>query len=288
MGSSMCANLMRAGFSATVYNRTRAKAEALLAQGARWADSPRQVAAACDVIFSMVGFPSDVREVVLGGNGALAGCRAGAILVDMTTSEPTLAEEIARSAAARGVFALDAPVSGGDVGAREARLSIMIGGDARTVAALGPCWQALGKTIVHHGGPGAGQHAKMVNQVLVASCMLGVCESLLYAYKAGLDLEKVLQSVGGGAASSWSLLNYGPRMLQGNFAPGFFIEHFLKDLGIILAESKRMNLMMPCTALAEQLYVAAQAKGHGRDGTQALLLALAEMSGVAWPGKDVK
>ena len=242
MGSSMCANLMRAGFAATVFNRTKAKAEALLAQGARWADSPRAVAAECNAVFSIVGYPADVREVILGDNGALAGCRSGAILVDMTTSEPTLAVEIAAAAAARGVFSLDAPVSGGDVGAREARLSIMIGGDARAVAALQPCWQAMGKTIVHHGGPGAGQHAKMVNQALVAAGMVGVCESLLYAYKAGLDLEKVLQSVGSGAASSWALLNYGPRMLQGNFAPGFFIEHFLKDLGIILVESRRMNL----------------------------------------------
>jgi 3-hydroxyisobutyrate dehydrogenase len=283
MGASMCANLMRAGFSTTVYNRSRDKAEGLLAQGARWADSPRAAAAECDVVFSIVGYPADVREVILGENGALAGCRPGAMLVDMTTSEPTLAVEIAHAAAARGVHSIDAPVSGGDVGAREARLSIMIGGDARAVAALELCWQALGKTIVHQGGPGAGQHTKMVNQTLIASGMVGVCEALLYAFKAGLDLEKVLQSVGGGAASSWSLLNYGPRMLQGNFAPGFFIEHFLKDLGIVLAESRRMNLMLPGTALAEQLYRGAQAQGHGRDGTQALILALAEMTGVAWP-----
>ena len=283
MGSSMCANLMRAGFSATVYNRSRAKAEALLSQGARWADSPRAVAAECDAIFSIVGYPADVREVLLGGNGALSGCRPGAFLVDMTTSEPSLAVEIAAAAALRGVYSVDAPVSGGDVGAREARLSIMIGGDARAVAALAPCWQAMGKTIVHHGGPGSGQHAKMVNQTLIASGMVGLCEALLYAYKAGLDLEKVLLSVGGGGASSWSLLNYGPRMLQGNFAPGFFIDHFLKDLGIVLAESKRMNLMMPGTALAEQLYRGAQAQGRGRDGTHALLLALAEMTGVRWP-----
>jgi 3-hydroxyisobutyrate dehydrogenase len=283
MGSSMCANLMRAGFSATVYNRTRAKADALLAQGARWADSPRAVAAESDVIFSIVGYPADVRDVLLGATGALGGCRPGAILVDMTTSEPTLAVEIAAAASAQDVLSIDAPVSGGDVGAREARLSIMIGGDARAVTALDACWQALGKTIVHHGGPGAGQHAKMVNQTLIASGMLGICEALLYAYKAGLDLEKVLQSVSSGAASSWSLLNLAPRMLQGNFAPGFFIEHFLKDLGIVLAESKRMNLMMPGTALAEQLYRASKAQGMGRNGTHALILALAEMSGVTWP-----
>ncbi len=205
MGSSMCANLMRAGFAAAVHNRSRAKAEPLLAQGARWADSPAAVAAECDVIFSIVGYPADVREVVLGAHGTLAACRTGAMLVDMTTSEPSLAVEIAEAATARGVLSIDAPVSGGDVGAREAKLSIMVGGDARAVAALEPCWQALGKTVVHHGGPGAGQHAKMTNQVLVASGMVGICEALLYAYKAGLDLEKVLQSVGGGAATSWSL-----------------------------------------------------------------------------------
>ena len=200
----------------------------------------------------------------------------------MSTSEPTLAVEIARAAEARGAFSVDAPVSGGDVGARKARLSIMIGGDARAVAALQPCWQALGKTIVHHGGPGAGQHAKMVNQTLIASCMVGLCEALLYASKAGLDLKKVLESTGGGGASSWSLLNLGPRMLQGNFAPGFFIEHFLKDLGITLSESRRMELMMPGTSLAEQLYRGAAAQGRARDGTQALLLALAEMNGMEW------
>jgi 3-hydroxyisobutyrate dehydrogenase len=282
MGSSMCENLMRAGFSATVYNRTKSKAERLLTAGAHWADSPRAVAEQSDVVFSIVGYPTDVRAVILGSDGVLSGCRPGSILVDMTTSEPSLAVEIAHEATKREVISLDAPVSGGDIGAREARLSIMIGGDARGVAALQPCWQALGKTIVHQGGPGAGQHTKMVNQALIASCMVGVCESLLYAYKAGLDLEKVLQSVSTGAASSWSLVNYAPRMLQGNFAPGFFVEHFLKDLAIVLAESRRMQLIMPGVALAEQLYRCLQAQGHGRDGTQALILALAEMTGVKW------
>ena len=287
MGSSMCANLMRAGFTATVYNRTRAKAEPLLSQGAPLGRFTRAVAAECNVIFSIVGYPANVREVTLGDNGTLAGCRAGTILVDMSTSEPTLAVEIAGAAEARGVFSIDAPVSGGDVGAREARLSIMIGGDARAVAALQPCWQAMGKTIVHHGGPGGGQHAKMVNRTLIAGCMVGLCEALLYASKAGLDLNKVLESTGGGGAASWSLLNLGPRMLAGNFAPGFFIEHFLKDLGITLSESRRMELMMPGTSLAEQLYRGAAAQGHARDGTQALLLALAEMNGLKWKPSQV-
>lgn len=282
MGASMCEHLMSAGFTATIHNRTKGKAEHLLAGGARWADTPKAVAEQSDLIFTMVGYPSDVRQVNLGPEGTLAGCREGAILVDMTTSEPSLAVEIAHEAANRKVTSLDAPVSGGDVGAREARLSIMIGGDEQTVAALQPCWKAMGKTIVHHGGPGSGQHTKMVNQSLIASCMVGVCESLLYGYKAGLDLEKVLQSVSSGAASSWSLVNLGPRMLQGNFAPGFFVEHFLKDVRIVLEESKRMGLMMPGVALAEQLYRCVQAQGHGRDGTQSLILALARMSAIDW------
>ncbi len=282
MGASMCEHLMSAGFTATIHNRTKGKAEHLLAGGARWADTPKAVAEQSDLIFTMVGYPSDVRQVNLGPEGTLAGCREGAILVDMTTSEPSLAVEIAHEAANRKVTSLDAPVSGGDVGAREARLSIMIGGDEQTVAALQPCWKAMGKTIIHHGGPGSGQHTKMVNQSLIASCMVGVCESLLYGYKAGLDLEKVLQSVSSGAASSWSLVNLGPRMLQGNFAPGFFVEHFLKDVRIVLEESKRMGLMMPGVALAEQLYRCVQAQGHGRDGTQSLILALARMSAIDW------
>jgi 3-hydroxyisobutyrate dehydrogenase len=282
MGSSMCGHLIAAGFSATVYNRSKAKAQALLDQGARWADSPKGLAEASDVVFSIVGFPSDVRSVILGPEGALAGCRAGSVLVDMTTSEPSLAVEIAEAAKKKGVHSVDAPVSGGDVGAREARLSIMIGGDKDVIDALAPCWQAMGKTIVHQGPAGAGQHTKMVNQTLIATGMVGVCEALLYGYRAGLDLNAVLQSVASGAAGSWSLSNLGPRIIAGNFAPGFLVEHFIKDMGIALAESKRMGLSMPGLALAHQLYVALAAQGHGRDGTHALELALAALSGLDW------
>jgi 3-hydroxyisobutyrate dehydrogenase len=282
MGSSMCGHLIARGFSATVFNRTRRKAEPLLARGAAWADSPRAVAAASDVVFTIVGFPRDVREVVLGPSGVLAGCRPGQIIVDMTTSQPSLAIEIAQAAQARGVFSIDAPVSGGDVGAREARLSIMIGGDPEAVAALQPCWEAMGKTIVHQGGPGAGQHTKLVNQTLIASNMVGVCEALLYAYRAGLDLNTVLQSVASGAAGSWSLSNLGPRIIQNNFDPGFFVEHFLKDMAIALDEAQGMGLALPGLALAKQLYQAVQAQGHGRAGTHALQLALASLSGLDW------
>ncbi len=282
MGNSMCGHLIKAGFAATVHTRTPAKAEHLVNQGAKWAASPKEVAEASDVIFAIVGFPADVREVFLGKDGALAGSKAGNILVDMTTSEPSLAVEIAEAAKAKGVFAVDAPVSGGDIGAREARLSIMIGGDKEIVDALQPCWQAMGKTIVHQGGPGAGQHTKMVNQILISTMMIGVCEALLYGYKAGLNLETVMQSVSTGAAGSWSLSNLGPRMMANNFDPGFFVEHFVKDMGIALAESKRMGLSLPGLALAEQLYLSVKAKGFGRNGTHALLLALSEMSGIDW------
>jgi len=282
MGQSMCSHLLAKGFAVTVYNRSRGKAQPLLDKGASWGNTPRQVAQQSDVVFAIVGFPRDVREVFLGGDGALAGAKAGNVLVDMTTSEPSLAVEIYEAAKAKGVAAIDAPVSGGDVGAKEARLSIMIGGDRDAVDALQPCWEAMGKTIIHQGGPGAGQHTKMVNQTLIASNMIGVCEALLYAYKAGLDLPTVLQSVAPGAAGSWSLSNLGPRIIANNFDPGFFVEHFIKDMGIALDEAKRMNLALPGLALAHQLYISLKAKGHGRDGTHALLLALAEMSGVDW------
>jgi 3-hydroxyisobutyrate dehydrogenase len=285
MGRSMCGHLIDAGFSATVFNRTKDKAGPLLEKGAAWADSPKAVAEASDVVFAIVGYPHDVREVFLGADGVLAGCRAGNIVVDMTTSEPSLAVQIAEAAAKIGVAAVDAPVSGGDVGAREARLSIMIGGDKEAVDALMPCWQAMGKTIVHQGPPGAGQHTKMVNQVLIATGMIGVCEGLLYGYKAGLDLETVMQSVASGAAGSWSLSNLGTRMIAGNFDPGFFVEHFIKDMGIALEESKRMGLSLPGLALAHQLYLAVKAQGHARDGTHALMLALAKLSDVDWKNR---
>jgi len=282
MGSSMCGHLIDKGFAATVYTRSKEKAQPLLDKGATWADSPKAVAEQSDVVFAIVGFPNDVRQVFLGEDGALAGSKDGNILVDMTTSEPSLAVEIAEAAKAKGVHSVDAPVSGGDVGAKEARLSIMIGGDKEVVDALQPCWETMGKTIVHQGGPGAGQHTKMVNQTLIASMMIGVCEGLLYGYKAGLDLPTVMESVASGAAGSWSLSNLGPRIINRNFDPGFFVEHFIKDMGIALDEANRMGLSLPGLALAHQLYVALKSQGHGRDGTHALQLALASLSNVDW------
>ena len=286
MGRSMCGHLIDAGFSMTVYSRTKEKADSLLAKGAAWADSPRAVAEASQVTFSIVGFPSDVREVILGADGALAGCQEGSVLVDMTTSEPSLAVEIAEVAKKSGVMSIDAPVSGGDVGAQNATLSIMIGGDSAAVEAVQPCFQAMGKTIVHQGPPGAGQHTKMVNQTLIATNMIGVCEALLYGQRAGLNLETVMQSVASGAAGSWSLANLGPRIIANNFDPGFFVEHFIKDLGIALSEAKRMGLSLPGLALAEQLYLSLAAQGHARSGTHALQLSLAGMSGLDWQQRD--
>jgi 3-hydroxyisobutyrate dehydrogenase len=282
MGSSMCGHVLDAGYSVTVHNRTRERAEPLLERGAAWAGSPTELAVASDAVFSIVGYPNDVRDVILGEQGVLEGAAPGSVVVDMTTSEPSLAMEIHSAAKERGVDAIDAPVSGGDVGARNATLSIMIGGEEQAIERVRPILETMGTSIVHQGGAGAGQHTKMVNQVLIATGMIGVCEALLYGYKAGLDLDTVLESVAGGAAGSWSLTNYGPRMLAGDFAPGFVVDHFVKDMGIALAEAKQAKLSLPGLALAEQLYVALQAQGQGRSGTHSLILALASLSDIDW------
>ncbi len=274
MGSSMCGHLLAAGYQATVTTRTPEKAKSLVDKGAQLVKTPIEVAEHSDVVFTIVGYPSDVKEVVLGPSGALAGAKAGSILVDMTTSEPGLAREIYESAKQKGVQSVDAPVSGGDVGAKEARLSIMVGGEQDAFEKLLPLFKLMGKTIVHQGPAGMGQHTKMVNQILIATNMIGVCEAMLYAHRAGLDPTKVLESVGSGAAGSWSLSNLAPRMIAGNFEPGFYVEHFLKDMGIALAESRKMNLALPGLALAEQLYRAVAAQGWSKKGTHALLLAL--------------
>ena len=283
MGKSMCGHLITAGFPTTVYSRTKEKAEALLAAGASWATTPADVAGRSDVIFTMVGFPQDVRDVYFSENGVLKGARPGALLVDMTTTEPTLAREIQTRAVERGCDAVDAPVSGGDVGARNQTLSIMVGGDKGAVESVMPLFQILGKNIVHQGGPGAGQHTKMCNQIVIAGTMIGVCESLVYAYRAKLDPESMLQSIRSGAAGCWTLENLAPRVLKGNFEPGFIVEHFIKDMGIALSEAQRMRLAMPGLALVHQLYVALQAQGHGRRGTHALVLALEHISNLERP-----
>lgn len=280
MGRWMCEHAMKKGYSATVYNRSADKAQPLVDQGAKLAKTPKEVAQNSDMVFAIVGFPKDVREVFLSSDGALAGAKAGTVLVDMTTSEPSLAKEIYDAAKAKGVASLDAPVSGGDVGAKNAALSIMIGGDQEVVAAVQPVFECMGKTIVHQGAAGAGQHTKMVNQILISSNMIALCEGLLYGYKAGLDLETVFKSVSVGAAGSKALEVLGPRMLKRDFEPGFYVEHFIKDMGIALAEAEKMNIGLPGLGLAKQLYEAVRAQGYGRKGTQALLMALETLNGV--------
>jgi 3-hydroxyisobutyrate dehydrogenase len=279
MGSPMCRHLLDAGHELTVNSRRRESAEALLERGARWAESPAAAAAAADITFTMVGYPADVRAVVLGERGVLEGARPGSLLVEMTTSEPTLAIGIHDAAAARGVQALDAPVSGGQVGAEAGTLVVMVGGEQEAFDRARPLLEVFAKSVALLGGPGSGQHTKAVNQIAIASGMVAISEALMYAARAGLDLDQVIDTLQGGAAASWSLGNYGPRVVRGDLAPGFKIDHFVKDLGIALAEARRMRLSLPGLALAEQLYVAAQARGLGENGTQALAEVIAQLSG---------
>jgi 3-hydroxyisobutyrate dehydrogenase len=281
MGQSMCRHIMNKGFSVTVYNRSRDKAESLIKEGARWASSPYEAAKASDVVFTMLGFPKDVEEVYMGKEGVFTGIRKGSYLVDMTTTSPSLASRIYATAKEKGVFAVDAPVSGGDVGARSAALSIMVGGDSEIFENIKPLLEIMGKKIVYQGPAGSGQHTKMCNQIVIAGTMIGVCESLIYGYKAGLDMKTMLSSISGGAAACWSLDNYAPRILNRDFKPGFFVEHFIKDMGIALDEAKRMNIVLPGLALANQLYMSVLAHGGGKSGTQALMLALERMSNIS-------
>lgn len=285
MGLSMCSNLMNAGYEISVYSRTQSKAQSLIDAGAAWCDSPATVASCSNIVFSIVGFPDDVRDVHLGPEGTLSQSVPGTMLVDMTTSNPSLAVEIANAAHAKKCHAIDAPVSGGDIGAKNGTLSIMIGGGADAVAAVTPCFEIMGQTVVHQGPAGCGQHTKMVNQTLIATNMIGVCEALLYAHRAGLDLETVMKSVSSGAAGSWSLSNLGPRIIENNFDPGFFVEHFIKDMGIAISEANQMGLSLPGLAMAHQLYLALQAQGGGRLGTHALQLALSQLSNVDWQNR---
>jgi 3-hydroxyisobutyrate dehydrogenase len=270
MGRSMAGHLLAAGHALHVYNRSRDKADDLVAKGAIWQATPGDVAAQADVVITMVGYPRDVEDIYLGAGGIVARARAGAILIDMTTSSPALAVRIASEAAQRGIQSLDAPVSGGDVGARDAKLAIMVGGDAAAFDAALPVLKCMGTNIVLQGGPGTGQHTKMCNQIVIASTIMGVCEGIAYAKSAGLDADTVLKSIGGGAASGFQLNVLGARIIKGDFAPGFFMEHFIKDMSIALAEAGRMGLELPGLAQAKKLYDQLMAQGHGRSGTQAL------------------
>ncbi|WP_127848605.1 NAD(P)-dependent oxidoreductase [Lacticaseibacillus hulanensis] len=271
MGTGIILNLLKAGYEVTVFNRTRAHAQPVIDAGARFAGSPAAVAADAPITFSMVGFPADVEDVYFGEHGILAGAKPGSLVVDMTTSTPTLAKRIAEAAAKIGVTALDAPVSGGDVGAKNGTLTVMLGGAAEVLPRLQPIFDVISSAVHYFGDAGSGQHAKMANQIMVAGTMTGLTEMLVYAKAAGLDLDAVLATVGGGAAANWSLTNYGPRILDGDYTPGFFAKHFLKDLRIALDEADKMHLDLPATAAAKQLYEQLVDAGHGDDGTQALV-----------------
>ena len=280
MGKAMCGHLLKAGYIIHVFNRTKQKASDLLAMGAHWCENPCEVAKNCNVVITMVGFPQDVEEVYFGNVGVFKGARAGTIVIDMTTSDPSLAQKIYAEAKKIGVSALDAPVSGGDVGARNATLAIMVGGDKDAYEMVLPLLKKMGENIAYMGPAGAGQHTKLSNQIAIASNMIGVVEALLYAQKAGLELNSLIDLIGKGAAASWSLNNLGRRIIQENFDPGFYIKHFVKDMGIALKEARRMNLALPGLALAYQFYVAAMSQGYENLGTQGLFKVLARMNGI--------
>ena len=283
MGRSMAGHLLRAGHEVGVFTRTPSTADNLIEQGATWSDTPADAAAGADAVCTMVGYPADLRSVALGEGGALAAMTADSLFVDFTTSQPALAVEIAEAATSRGVDAVDAPVSGGDVGARNASLSIMVGATADAFERARPILDVVGSTVVRQGPPGSGQHTKAVNQILVAGTMLGLSEALLYAQQAGLDASTVLESVGGGAAASWTLANLAPRVLDGDFEPGFYVEHFVKDLEIALDGADQLGLDLPMVDLARRLYADLADNDGARHGTQALILELARRNSVAWP-----
>lgn len=280
MGNAMCGHLLDAGHQLSIFNRTRDKAANLMTRGARWYDTPADVARHSDTVFTIVGYPQDVEQVYFGDQGILPAAGAGATIVDMTTSSPDLAVRIYQAAAERDVSALDAPVSGGDIGAREATLAIMVGGDKPRFETIRPLFENMGRNISYMGPAGSGQHTKMCNQILVAGNMIGMVESMLYAHRSGMDQKAVIDVIGKGAASSWAVNNIGPRIVQNDFTPGFFIKHFVKDMGIALDECRRMNLTLPGLALVNQFYIAAMAQGEGDLGTQGLYRILARLNHV--------
>ncbi|WP_339197931.1 NAD(P)-dependent oxidoreductase [Solibacillus sp. FSL R5-0449] len=271
MGASIVVHLLNAGHDVTIYTRTKSKAEDLITAGAKWAETPAQASKEQDIVFTMVGYPKDVEEVYTGENGIFSAAKQGAIIVDMTTSEPTLAKKLYQEASERGLHSLDAPVSGGDIGAKNGTLSLMVGGDKDIFEKMQPIFELFGQNIIYQGVAGSGQHTKMCNQIAIASGMIGVCESMAYGLKAGLTMEEVLRSITAGAAGSWSLSNLAPRMLKGNMEPGFYIKHIIKDMKIALDEAERMNLQLPGLTLAKFMYDQLLAEGYGDNGTQALI-----------------
>lgn len=280
MGLPMARHLRNAGYNLNVNNRTRTKARSLIDSGCKWFDSPAEIAENSDIIITIIGFPEDVEEVYFGETGIFRNIKKDTILIDMSTTRPSLAIKIDKEARKQKAFFIDAPVSGGQVGAENASLSIMIGGEKEKVDLMLPLFEILGKNMVYQGPAGSGQHTKMCNQITVAGTMIGVCESLLYSFKAGLDPETMLQSISKGAAGCWTLDVLAPKVIKGDFAPGFLVDHFVKDLKIALEEAENMKLSLPGLALVKQLYISLQAMGKGQSGTQALYLALKQMAGM--------
>ena len=278
MGASMAGHVQKAGHDLFIFNRSKGKEAQLLKNGATWCESPADVAANSEIVFTIVALPVDVEQVYFGEKGVFSVNGPCRTMVDMTTSRPSLAQTIAEAAAEKGIDGLDAPVSGGDTGARNGTLAIMVGGPREAFDRVFPLFQLMGENISYMGGPGAGQHTKMCNQILVAGSMIGVCESLLYAAKVGLDQLAVIDIIGKGAASCWSINNLGPRIVKGNYDPGFFVEHFIKDMGIALEEADAVGLSLPGLTLVHRLYLEVQAQGHGRSGTHALILALENLT----------
>jgi 3-hydroxyisobutyrate dehydrogenase len=271
MGNSLVKHLLNAGHEVAIYTRTAKKAENLVAAGAKLMGSPKEVVGVSETIFTMVGYPTDVEDVYFGEQGILENAQKGTVLVDLTTSKPNLAKRIFEEAAKRGLKALDAPVSGGDIGAQKGTLSIMVGGDEQDFQEVLPLLELMGENIVYQGPAGSGQHTKMCNQINIASNMIGVCESLVYAKRAGLNPEQVLRSISSGAAGSWSLSNLAPRMIAEDFAPGFYIKHFIKDMKIAAEEAELMELELPGLRLSLGMYEELADKGYSENGTQALI-----------------
>lgn len=271
MGGSIVHHLLKAGYEVSIFNRTKEKTQSHIQKGAIWCDTPKQVVQKSDVIFTMVGFPQDVKDVYYGQEGIFEADVKGKYLVDLTTSKPSLAKQLYHDGQKKGAFVLDAPVSGGDLGAQKGTLTIMVGGDEDAFLAVFPILMHFGTTLNYQGEAGNGQHTKMANQIMIAGTMTGMTELLVYAEKAGLDVPKVLQTVGGGSAENWSLTNYAPRILKGDYTPGFFVKHFVKDLKIALDEAKTLGIELPATKKAEELYETLQNQGHGNDGTQSLI-----------------
>ncbi len=278
MGFSMAGHIQDGGHDLCIYSRTEEKARDLIKRGGRWCASPAEVARNSEVVFTIVGHPRDVEDVYFGEEGIISAGGMCHTVVDMTTSRPELALRIAEKASKHGIVSLDAPVSGGDSGAKAATLAIMVGGDKNVFKRVLPLLKLMGEEIAHMGGPGAGQHTKMCNQILVAGTMIGVCESLLYASRLGLDEQSVIDVIGKGAASSWLINNLGPKIVHGDYTPGFFVEYFIKDMGIALEEAAACDLSLPGLSLVRQLYIAVKGQGHGRMGTQALMLALRKLN----------